>query len=121
MVMNSLNNMPKELINKMFSFMSHPVADIYRDSCICSSCKSFNKDRFRKICDYCNKYICKQCKVYQKIIRKKDHKLLFLCCDCLEDRFSEIVADAKSGEIKISRDLKECIDDICGSDESDDD
>ena len=46
--MNMLDHMPKKIINKMFLFMSHPVADIYRDSCICSSCKSFNKEKYRK-------------------------------------------------------------------------
>jgi hypothetical protein len=114
--MNSLSNMPKDIINKMFLFMSHPTADIFRDSCICSSCKSFNKDKYRKICDYCNKYICKRCKTWERIIRKEDDQLLFFCCDCLEDKFIEIVADAKSGKIKISRDLKEYIEDNYGSD-----
>ena len=46
--MNSLSNMPKDIINKMFLFMTHPTADIFRDSCICSSCKSFNNDKYRK-------------------------------------------------------------------------
>ena len=55
--MNSLSNMPKDIINKMFLFMSHPLADIFRDACVCSSCKGFNKDPIRKICHYCNKYI----------------------------------------------------------------
>ena len=105
--MNMLDHMPKELINKMFLFMSHPVADIYRDSCICSSCKSFNKEKYRKNCDYCNKYICKKkCKVHERIIRKEDDQLLYCCGECLEDKFSEILADAKSGKIRVSRSLK---------------
>ena len=111
-----LNHMPKELINTMFLFMSHPVADIYRDSCICSSCKSFNKDKYRKICDYCNKYIWKRCKTRERIIRKEDDQLLYCCGDCMEEKMVEIVADAKSGKIKISRDLKEFIEDNYGSD-----
>ena len=61
------------------------------------------------------------CKTWERVIRKEDDQLLFFCCNCLEDKFSEIVADAKSGKIEISRDLQECIDDICGPDESDDD
>ena len=103
--------MPKDIINKMFLFMSHPTADIFRDACICSSCKSFNKDQFRKICDYCDKYICKGCKIHHKIIRKSDDQLLFCCGGCLEDKIGEIVADAKSGKIRVSRDLKEYIED----------
>jgi hypothetical protein len=114
--MNSLSNMPKDIINKMFLFMSHPTADIFRDSCICSSCKSFNKDKYRKICDYCNKYICKRCKTHERIIRKADDQLLFCCGECLEDKMVEIVADAKGGKIKISRDLREYIEDTYGSD-----
>ena len=113
--MNSLINMPKDIINKMFLFMSHPTADILKDSCICSSCKSFNKDKYRKICDSCNKYICKNCKVHERIIRKEDEKLLFLCYDCLPDKIREIVADAKSNKIKINRSLREYIEDAYGS------
>ena len=112
----SLSNMPKDIINNMFLFMSHPTADIFRNSCICSSCNSFNKDKYRKICDYCNKYICKKCKVYERIIRKEDDQVLFLCYDCLPDKIGEIVADAKSRKIKISRSLKEYIEDTYGSD-----
>ena len=86
--------------------MSHPTAAIFRDACICSSCKSFNKDKYGKIRDHYNKYICQRCKTWERIIRTEDYQLLFFCCDCLEDKFIEIVADAKSGKIKISRDLK---------------
>ena len=114
--MNSLSNMPKDIINKMFLFMSHPTADIFRDSCICSSCKSFNKCKYRKIWDACNKYVCKRCKTHERIIRKADDQLLFCCGECLEDKMVEIVADAKGGKIKISRDLREFIEDTYGSD-----
>ena len=101
--MNSLSNMPKDIFKKMFLFMSHPTADIFRDSCICSSCKSFNKDKYRKISDDCNKYICKTCKTHERIIRKADDQLCFCCGECLEDKMVEIVADAEGGNIKISR------------------
>ena len=109
--MNSLSNMPQDIINKMFLFMSHPLADIYRDACICSSCKGFNKDHIGKICHYCNKYICKSCKDYEQFTRKLDDQLLFWCEDCFEDRICEIAGDAKSWKIRISRTLKEYIKD----------
>jgi hypothetical protein len=45
-----------------------------------------------------------------------DDQVLFLCYDCLPDKIGEIVADAKSRKIKISRSLKEYIEDTYGSD-----
>ena len=112
--MNNLNNMPKYIINKMFLFMSHPLADIYRDACICSSCKGFNKDQIRKMCHHCNKYICKSCKDYEQFARKLDDQRLFCCEDCFEDRIGEIAGDAKRWKIRIRRTLKEYIKDKFG-------
>ena len=113
--MNSLSNMPKDIISKLFLFMSHPTADIFRDSCICSNCKSFNKDKYRKIYEYSNKYICKRCKTHERIIRKADDQLLFCCGECFEDKVVESVADAKRRIIKISRDSRKYIEDTYGS------
>ena len=53
-----------------------------------------------------DRYICKRCKTHERIIRKADEQLLFCCGECLEDKLVEIVADAKGGKMKISRDLR---------------
>ena len=91
--------------------MSHPTADIFRHACICSSCKSFNKEQFRNICGYCNKYICKGCNVHYKMTRRSDDQRLLCCGECLEDKVDEIVAEAKSRKNRVSRDLQEYIED----------
>ena len=60
--------------------------------------------------------MCKRYTTYERIIRKAGDQLLFFCCECLEDEIGETVADAKGGKIKISKDLKEYIEDTYGSD-----
>ena len=73
--------------------------------------KSFNEDQFRKMCDYCNKYVCKGCKVHYKMTRRSDDQRLFCCGECLEDKIGEIAAEAKCWKIRVSRDLQEYIED----------